>query len=1092
MHTKKVAKYISSLVMLSASLQAANFTYTVNSLNDTVAPFGTFTPGGGNTGTGNLRGCLTQIDNNTGGTPVADNYTITFSVAGPIVLGQMLPVVNAVNTGNIIIDGSNGGNPIVIDGANTYRAFLVRQGNVTIENMTIQNTKGSGGTGSGGGMGAGGAVFVYRDATVTLENVSITNAQAAGGTGGFGNGFSLAGGGMGGNGGSGFNTGQSTSGGGGGGIGGNGGNGNPPSGGGVGQSGGGGGGIAGLGVSNNAAGGDGTHSATLFPGTNGGIFATGTEAGNSIGSGTNPGGAYGGGGAGAQQSPTGYGFGGAGGGIGGANTTTSPGGAGGFGGGGGGGGGFSNGSTTYSGPGGPGGFGGGGGGSSTSALIGASGGFGGGGAGAPNDQAPYTAGAGGSSSFGGGGGGGTNSAIGGIGGGTGSDTGGGGGAGLGGAIFVMQEGGTGGTLILNGGVSTQGCGATAGGGASVSSTAGAAAGSDLFLMTGTTTTLTPGTGETITIAGSIGDDSATTLPGPGYNPGVNNGVGLMLNGAGTVVFSGTNTYARPTIVNSGTFSLTGSVAGNVTVDAPAIFKGTGNVDGVVTVNGMLSPGNSIGTMTVGSATFNSTSVFNVETSPTAASLLQTTGGGSVTVNAGAILQITEDPGNYTVGTQYTIISAPGGVITGGDLFTIQSLNPGFGFSLLVDPTMQFLYLLLTATPSPTFTTIDTTGLTGNNLKVANYLNSLVNYAPLQPILADLSTLPLSQLNQALSTIDPARNAFSTFMLQNLAFTFSDIVSSRLSNQRFAESVSEEDGGSEVAALIAGPIMRSAQKRHCATYSTWGSVFGSFAHEKEQDQTPAFNMSAGGVLVGFDAFGFSHATIGGTLGYAHIDINEDNHFGHQQSNDYVASVYTDFYVSNFFLDLAVWGGYHHTDGKRHVFFPGFNENAHSKTHGWQVVPHMMLGYDIETCWSTFEPFAQIDWAVNFEHAFKEYGAGVLNMSQKAHTSSLLRSEVGLAAFQTHTACNGGLFVIREKLSYVNKKPFHSGRVTAAIVGAPGGSFTVETLTGTQNMVSPGLELYYQTPSDVFISATYEGEFGSGYRSNSILAKIGKAF
>jgi outer membrane autotransporter protein len=376
--------------------------------------------------------------------------------------------------------------------------------------------------------------------------------------------------------------------------------------------------------------------------------------------------------------------------------------------------------------------------------------------------------------------------------------------------------------------------------------------------------------------------------------------------------------------------------------------------------------------------------------------------------------------------------------------------------------------------------------------MANYLNSLINYEPIQTVLNDLNALSPSQLKKALSTIDPARNTYSTFSLQNIAFIFSDLISSRMNNQRFSQRLNQEEGGSEVAALIAGPIMRTAEKKQCLSYSTWASAFGTFAHEKEQNQTPAFDMNSEGVLVGFDLLGYQHATLGGSLGYARIDIKNDNHFGHQEINDYVASVYGDFSMCDFFLDLAVWGGYHQAKGKRHIFFSGFNETAHSKTHGWQVVPHLMLGYDVETRWFTLEPFAQFDWAVNFEHAFKEYGAAPLNMRQKANTSSLLRSEVGLAAYQTHTSCGGAMLIVKEKLSYVNKKTFHTGRATAAIVGAPGGTFTVDTFTGLQNLISPGLEIFYQTASNVFMSAAYEGEFGSGYRSNSVIAKLGKAF
>ena len=69
------------------------------------------------------------------------------------------------------------GNGNTIDGNDQFRPFFVLQGNVTIENLTVQNARaaggngGNGGRGGGGGLGGGGALFVNQDANVTLENV---------------------------------------------------------------------------------------------------------------------------------------------------------------------------------------------------------------------------------------------------------------------------------------------------------------------------------------------------------------------------------------------------------------------------------------------------------------------------------------------------------------------------------------------------------------------------------------------------------------------------------------------------------------------------------------------------------------------------------------------------------------------------------------------------------------------------------------------------------------------------------------------------------------------------------------------------------
>ncbi|PTT12698.1 hypothetical protein DBR10_00980, partial [Caulobacter sp. HMWF025] len=103
------------------------------------------------------------------------------------------------------IDGGN----YVIDGQSKQRGLFVYSGEVTIENLTIQNMVAKGGAGSGAGAGLGGGLFVANDSAhgaapgvVTLTNVNFAGNSAIGGsaTAGMNQG---GGGGMGGDGGNG-------------------------------------------------------------------------------------------------------------------------------------------------------------------------------------------------------------------------------------------------------------------------------------------------------------------------------------------------------------------------------------------------------------------------------------------------------------------------------------------------------------------------------------------------------------------------------------------------------------------------------------------------------------------------------------------------------------------------------------------------------------------------------------------------------------------------------------------------------------------------------------------------------------------------
>ncbi|MBI0534367.1 hypothetical protein D9599_02115 [Roseomonas sp. KE2513] len=171
---------------------------------------------------------------------------------------------------------------------------------------------------------------------------------------------------------------------------------------------------------------------------------------------------------------------------------------------------------------------------------GGEGGFGaGGGRGGNGGSGALTgaAGAGGAGGFGGGVG------SNGTGLGASASIGGGGGSGLGGAIFVRD----GGTLIIEGDT-TIGRNRVVGGGSLNRGVAGEAAGSDIFIMRGADVRLEAGTGKTITIDGSIADNSAASLGSSSIQSG--EGAGITI-GRGLTVLNGQNTYTGVTRIETG-------------------------------------------------------------------------------------------------------------------------------------------------------------------------------------------------------------------------------------------------------------------------------------------------------------------------------------------------------------------------------------------------------------------------------------------------------------------------------------------------------------------------------------------------------------
>ena len=135
-------------------------------------------------------------------------------------------------------------------------------------------------------------------------------------------------------------------------------------------------------------------------------------------------------------------------------------------------------------------------------------------------------------------------------------------------------------------------------------------------------------------------------------------------------------------VQGGTLIVNGSMVNVDTLVSGGVLGGTGTT-GDVTANsgGTVAPGNSIGTLNVnGNVTFNNGSIYEAEVNAAGQSdLLNATG--TATINGGTVSVITE-AGAYGASTQYTILTAAGGVTGTFGGSDVSGYNPLFFSSAL--------------------------------------------------------------------------------------------------------------------------------------------------------------------------------------------------------------------------------------------------------------------------------------------------------------------------------------------------------------------------------------------------------------------------
>ncbi|MBY0530319.1 MAG: autotransporter domain-containing protein [Rhabdochlamydiaceae bacterium] len=561
---------------------------------------------------------------------------------------------------------------------------------------------------------------------------------------------------------------------------------------------------------------------------------------------------------------------------------------------------------------------------------------------------------------------------------------------------------------------------------------------------------------------------------------------IVKKGAGTLTLSGTNGYMGGTTVSAGRLSVNGQIAGGVTVNSGAILGGTGTIFGGGTILGTLSPGNSIGTITFdtsgGNLSLDSGSITTIEIDPTDASKIVIVGGGHVALDG--TVNVVQQAGTYSLDQQYLILD---GSYTGAFSPTVTGGLPGYDFKLLYDSNL--IYLLFAKPPSPSYL-IPTSQLSGNSSIIAHALNQNGSSSTLSLF----KNLNESQLQSALMSVSPSRNALGTYTAQQTAFSLSGLVTDHIDGLSREEEVSSQEAFAANLVADASETFKTPKKNRKSKdkFSAWISGFAQYAHQKGKNQNPTFHYLSEALLSGLDYQGENRSLVGGALGYAHTHLNQDHKFGHASINYYFASLYGKIFKDKFYFSPALWGFFDENTNTRSISFPGFSKTAKANIFSWQLLPHLEVGYEGEFSWGKMIPFTSLDWAITWQRGYQEQGAGPFNAVSRAKNSSMMRSETGLK-FCEKWQFTWGAFFLREKASYVFEKPFSTGTVNTAFVGTPG-AFTVTAINQNLNLAAIGINFLIAIGKHkpVTIDLGYEGEFGSSYWTNELLLRIGKNF
>jgi autotransporter-associated beta strand protein len=233
---------------------------------------------------------------------------------------------------------------------------------------------------------------------------------------------------------------------------------------------------------------------------------------------------------------------------------------------------------------------------------------------------------------------------------------------------------------------------------------------------------------------------------------------LTIEGPGTLVLTGVNTYSGETSVQSGVLIVNGSVTSPILVTGTGILEGTGTVENA-TIQGGISPGNSIGTLSGTNFVLDVSSSYDLELNNTTSDLIAASN--SVTINGGKLVLIPTGLTQPQVNS-YTIITAPN-VDTNSPFVLINPLTR-FNFSVQYDPTQVLLIFDGVIIP---FSNLVPTGNAGAVASCFNLLSS-ENLSDLVDLIEILNVQTPSEMAHSFNQMQPASGNTIALGQENVA------------------------------------------------------------------------------------------------------------------------------------------------------------------------------------------------------------------------------------------------------------------------------------------------------------------------------------
>jgi len=562
-------------------------------------------------------------------------------------------------------------------------------------------------------------------------------------------------------------------------------------------------------------------------------------------------------------------------------------------------------------------------------------------------------------------------------------------------------------------------------------------------------------------------------------------------GAGELDVQSTLSVNGTASIDAGLLSVNGNLTANsVAVNSGAILGGSGTIFAPVTVSGTLAPGNSPGTLSMGSLALTPTAVTDIEIE-SLTNFDRLVIGGAATVD-GTLNVIPYNGNPLAYGQQYSFLTAGGGIsgefdtITAPATFRGRFLNLGKTGILLIAPDS---YTRVAVTP--------------NQREVAKALDSFIpaTSGDQQTVSIALDLQTAEQYPTAFEQIMPDFYESLANIAIEQAFAQTQMLNQRINSVRLGAAgfqaiggisqplLHDKNGKSAADAKDASPIVESAT---ATNWNAWALGTGMFSRSTNLGSVDNYNNDAGGFLVGSD-YRWSENFVTGLYGGYDYSYTEYNGGGSTKGNSFSFGTYASYAKDGYYADAVIGGGYTGFQTKRSIAFGTIDRTASADPNSGQFTAGLNLGKDLEVGKFTLGPIVGAQYTYAGIGSFTESGAESLGLSLGQQNANSLRSTLGGRAAYTWNL-NQKIALIPEVRMFWQHEFLNNPRtINASLDGGIGASFDYETTDPYRNSVFAGAGVTAQFGERWNASLFYNVNFGSQtYQSNMVSAGLNFSF